>query len=277
MSVLKRLNKITVADRFAPLRGHLLTLLAELNENDWTRPTAAPGWSVKDVAGHLLGGDIGILSRERDVRPIAIDVADHQVVELVNRLNAEWVIAARRMSPRVLRDLLAYTGPQVEAYFLSLDIDATGGPVSWAGPDPAPVWFDVAREFTERWHHQQQIRDATGRPPLYQPYFLAPVLDTFVRALPHHFRQTLASPGTVVRFEISGEAGGVWFLHRMAQGWDLDCESIAIPASEVILSEDTAWRLFTKGVDRRDARSAAIIRGDADLAAPIFTATAVIG
>jgi uncharacterized protein (TIGR03083 family) len=277
MTALKHLNKITVADRFAPLRSHLQTLLAELSENDWSRPTAAPGWSVKDVATHLLGGDIGVLSRERDVRPIARNVAYPQLVEVVNRLNAEWVIAARRMSPRLLCDLLAYTGPQVEAYFLSLDIDATGGPVSWAGPDLAPVWFDLAREFTERWHHQQQIRDATGRPPLYDPYFLAPVLDTFVRALPHHFRQTAASPGTAVRFEISGEAGGVWFLHRMDQGWDLVCESTRIPASDVILSQDTAWRLFTKGVDRRDARSAALIRGDADLAAPVFTATAVIG
>jgi len=139
------------------------------------------------------------------------------------------------------------------------------------------VWFDLAREFTERWHHQQQIRDATGRPALYEPYFLAPVLDTFVRALPYHFRQTVASAGTLVRLEIFGEAGGVWFLHRMDQGWSLVSESTKAPAADVILSQDIAWRLFTRGVDRRKARAAAIIRGDAYLAAPIFTATAIIG
>jgi hypothetical protein len=88
------------------------------------------------------------------------------------------VVAARRMSPRLLRELLALIGSEVEAYFSSLDLKAIGGPVSWAGPDPASVWFDIAREFTEPWHHQQQIRDATGQPPLYDPYFLSPVLDT---------------------------------------------------------------------------------------------------
>lgn len=76
-------------------------------------------------------------------------------MDLVNRLNQEWVVAARRMSPRLLRELLALIGPQVESYFSSLDVEAIGSPVSWAGPDPAPVWFDIAREFTERRHHQQ--------------------------------------------------------------------------------------------------------------------------
>ena len=60
--------------------------------------------------------------------------------------------------------------------------------MSWAGPGPAPVWLDLAREFTGRRHHQQQIREPTGGLPLYDPYFLAPVLDTLVRALPHSFR-----------------------------------------------------------------------------------------
>jgi hypothetical protein len=64
------------------------------------------------------------------------------------------------------------------------------------------LWFDIAREFTEHWHHQQQIRDATGQPPLYDPYLLSPVLDTFVRALPHSFPHAAAPEGTVVRLEI---------------------------------------------------------------------------
>jgi hypothetical protein len=30
--------------------------------------------------------------------------------------------------------------------------------VYWAGP--VPLWFDLAREFTERWVHYRQIQDA---------------------------------------------------------------------------------------------------------------------
>jgi hypothetical protein len=152
-----------------------------------------------------------------------------------------------------------------------------GGNVSWAGPEPAPVWFDLAREFTERWHHQQQIRDATGQPPLYDRYFLAPVLDTFVRALPHAFLNTRASKGTVVRFAISGEAGGVWDVYKSEGAWILFADSPAEPVTSVILPQDVAWRLFTKGIDRGEARRLAAIEGNADLADPIFATTAIIG
>jgi uncharacterized protein (TIGR03083 family) len=283
---MKSPDKIMVVDRFAPLRTHLLTLLADLGEADWARPTAALRWSVKDVTAHLLGGDISILSGKRDgfrSQPQHVQSYD-QLIELVDRLNAEWVLAAHRMSPRLLREFLAFSGPEVEKCFASLDPMAMTGPVSWAGPDPAPVWFDLAREFTERWHHQQQIRDATGRPPLYDPYFLSLVLDTFVRALPYAFRNALAPAGTSVRFEISGDAGGVWFLHRAKEAWHLFLDSTAEfldssaePATTVVLPQDTAWRLFTKGIDREKARSLAVIAGNADLAAPIFAATAIIG
>jgi uncharacterized protein (TIGR03083 family) len=271
-------GKIIIVDRFGPLRAHLLTLLAGLDADDWDRPTAAPRWSVKDVAAHLWGGDVWILSGRRDgFRPNQEIQSHDQLIELVNRLNAEWVLAARRMSPRLLCELLAFSGPEVDACFAPLDPMAMGGAFSWVGPDPAPVWFDLSREFTERWHHQQQIRDATGRPPLYDPYFLSPVLDTFVRALPHSFRNTPAPVGTSVRFEISGEAGGVWFVYKAEEAWTLLLDSIAEPAANVSISQDIAWRLFTKGIDRERARSLSVIVGKAGLAAPIFGTTSVIG
>ena len=67
------------------------------------------------------------------------------MVDMVDGLNEEWVVATPRMSPRLLRELLALTRLEVEAYFSSLDLGAIGGPVSWAGPDPAPVWFASPR------------------------------------------------------------------------------------------------------------------------------------
>ena len=108
---MKSPDKIIVVDRFAPLRAHLLTLLAELGEDDWGRPTAAARWSVKDVAAHLLGGDIAILSGKRDGFRSNQEInSNTELIELVDRLNAEWVLALRRISPRLLRELLAFCG-----------------------------------------------------------------------------------------------------------------------------------------------------------------------
>jgi uncharacterized protein (TIGR03083 family) len=270
---------ILVLDRFAELRSRLQELLAGLSPEEWDRRTAAPLWTVKDVAAHLLGGDIGILSRRRDAfTPPGKSIRNHhELIELINELNATWVSAARRMSPNVLRDQLAHTGPQVEEYFATLDPMSSGEPVSWAGPGRAPVWLDLAREFTERWHHQQQIRDATGRAPLYERRFFAPVLDAFIRALPNTFHEVDASEGTVVKVEITGDAGGRWFLRREAQAWDLYTNVSDAPAAEVVLPQDAAWRLFTKGMSREEAARRAAVRGDPALAARVFHTISIIG
>jgi uncharacterized protein (TIGR03083 family) len=49
-----------------PLRGELTVLLASLPDGDWTLPTPCPGWSVHDLAAHLLGVEFGNVSVRRD-------------------------------------------------------------------------------------------------------------------------------------------------------------------------------------------------------------------
>ena len=41
------------------LRSELAALLTSLTGADWAQPTFCPGWSVHDVAAHLLGGELG--------------------------------------------------------------------------------------------------------------------------------------------------------------------------------------------------------------------------
>ena len=275
---------ILVAHLFPELLDALLNLLNSLSDEQWRRATACAGWSVKDVAAHLLGGDVGVLSRQRDgYRPPATAQIDRwdNLVAIINELNERWVAAARRMSPRVLRDLLALTGEQAAAYFGSLDPYALGQPVSWASPGPAPVWLDLAREYTERWHHQQHIRDAVERPGLTEARYLAPVLHTFVQALPHTYRDVDAPVGTMVALTISGGAGGRWLLrqegprHPEDNAWSL-YEGEHEAATEVTLDPDTAWRTFTKGMPIVVARQRAQTTGDERLALKMLKSTTII-
>ena len=277
---MKSPGKICVVERFAPLRERLLTLLAELADDDWVRPTAAPGWSVKDVATHLLGGDISILSYHRDGFRSAQKIDSYaDLVELVDRLNREWITAARRFSPQLLREFLAFTGPQVEACFAAKGSHENGRPgFHGRGRTRRNLYgLILLANLRSGGITQQQIRDASGRFPLYEPYFFAPVLDTFVRALPHAFRNTNAPSGTSVRFEIAGDAGGLWCLYKVDECWALILDVPNEPTTTVVLPQDVAWRLFTKGFDREKARSLASIGGRAELAAPIFATTAIIG
>jgi uncharacterized damage-inducible protein DinB len=60
-----RLSEVPVVDVRGPLtaqRGRLLNLLTSLSEAQWALPTAAPDWSVKDIALHLLDVDLGWLA-----------------------------------------------------------------------------------------------------------------------------------------------------------------------------------------------------------------------
>jgi uncharacterized protein (TIGR03083 family) len=266
------LSPIDTLSLFPGERSWLLELLGNLSVADWEAPTVCPGWSVKDVAAHLLGDDIGRLSWGRDgyVNPAfaaGLDVATLPgLVAAIDRQNAVWVTGTRRISPGLLIELLRMTGELTGAYFASLDMTALGMPVDWAGPEQAPVWLDIAREYTERWVHQQHIRDAVGRPGLKERRWFAPVLDAFVRGLPRVLRDAPVPDGATLRLIISGDAGGEWVALRQDDDWMLGtAPGMAVDAT-VEFDEDRAWRLFTKGVSKVEARRVARIEGDEALA-----------
>lgn len=271
-------SPIIVSHLFPELLDGLLALLSSLSAKDWDRATVCKSWSVKDVSLHLLSVEIGNLSRKRDAfspSPGPVKGPD-ELLERINDLNATWVQATQRISPRLLCDLLQFTGSQACEYFQSLDPYQFGEPVSWAGPDPAPVWLDLAREYTERWHHQQHIRDAVGRSGFKQPRFMEPVLDTFVRALPHTYRTVSAPDGTIVTLTISGRAGGQWSLLREEDLWKLYLDLGGTPDAEVTVDEDIAWRLFSKGISQTEGDAQVIVTGNQQLGRHVLDMVSII-
>ena len=137
--------------------------------------------------------------------------------------------------------------------------------ISWAGEEKSANWFDTAREFTERWHHQQQIRLAVNKPGIMTRELYHPVLDCFLRALPFTYRTVSAKPGTYVQINVSGECGGSWHLSRAEQGWQLTEEPLGDKLSETTIPQEIAWRIFTKGIDRESALLQVKISGDTQL------------
>lgn len=274
---MRSLQPVLTGELFGELRRELLSLLKGLSDEEWNKPTAAAKWNVKDVALHILGGDVGNLSRRRDAFSLKADLSSYEkLVAFINEINASWVEAGQRMSAPLLIDLLEHVGRQADEYFAGLDPFAIGGPVDWAGNEPMPVWFDAAREYTERWHHQQQIRDATGRRGLYERRLFEPVMNTFVRALPWSFRGVAAANGTTVRLALYGVLEKEWSLIRGAQNWELSEGHHGGRATDVRIAAEDAWKIFTRGIPRADALARAEIRGDRNLAEKVLETVAVI-
>jgi uncharacterized protein (TIGR03083 family) len=282
-----QLQPVLTLHLFPDERRALLDLLSALDAAHWAAPTVCPGWSVKDIAAHLVGDDLGRLSGGRDhyssggLQWTGQGDFSKTLLLWVNEANERWVVAARRLSPRLLIDLLRWSGEETQRYFETLDMDEIGEPVTWAGPEPAPVWLDIAREYTERWLHQAQIRDATGQPSLTEPHLFAPVLDTFVRALPHAFRETDVPTGTHVLLRITGVGGQgfpplQWSLLREDARWSLLDSAEKEPVTTITLDADTAWRLFTRGLAKSEARGRAHITGERRLGDKVLDTVSII-
>jgi uncharacterized protein (TIGR03083 family) len=266
-----------VADLFAPMRAELLRILHGLSDAEWEAPTACPGWSVRDVTLHILGDDAGLLSnlRDHDGQYGAFTQFD-DLVTFINQRNAVWIEANRRLSRRILLHLLGVLGAEWQAYTAGVDPDAPFGPIGWTGNDHAPMGLHLARELTEYWMHHQHVADAVGVTSLKERRFMHPVLSTFIYCLPRTYAQTDAPMDTLVKVIITGEGAGEWHLVREAQRWQLYAQTDLSPAVAITLGDDTAWRLFTKGLDLAAIPGRLHIEGDQTLGMVMAQAVAIL-
>jgi hypothetical protein len=249
-----------VADLFPVVSRRLLDLLRSLALDEWHRPTVSSRRTVKDIVSHLLDGSLRRLSLQRDgysppdgsARPRP----GEPLVAFLTRLNDEWEIGTRRLSPQVLIALTEWADAGLAELFQSLDPHGTAiFPVAWAGEEASENWMDVARDYTEKWHHTQQLFDATGRASTITGRDLYhPCLDTFMRALPFTFRSVEAGVGTVVAVEVTGEAGGLWSVERRDSGWVQVPVPPRRPTATVTMDEQTAWKVVTKRRSREAVR-----------------------
>ena len=264
---------------FPKLDQKLTELLHSLRPDEWHKPTLAKQWTVKDIAAHLLDGNLRVISQMRDNYfgdPPGPIHSYQDLVDYLNRLNADFVKAARRMSPALITDLLESTGSLYVEQFRKLDpFSLAMFAVSWAGQTESPNWFHIAREYTEKWHHQQQIREAVGKQGIMSREFFFPLIDTFMQALPHTYRNTKAPDETCIQVTVTTDAGGIWKLVRNKSKWEFNNDAYQ-PKADIVLDPDTAWKLFTKGIRAEEAGRKIEIKGDPALGKPILSMLAVM-
>jgi uncharacterized protein (TIGR03083 family) len=274
------LASIEIAHLFPILNARLIELLRSLDAREWGLPTVAGAWTVKDVAAHLLDTQQRLVSRlrgEPQLPPPSI-VSNADLVAFIDRLNEDGVRRYRRLNPDELIALMDEGSRPFADHHRSLDpyADAPFG-VSWAGEETSPNWFHTARELTERWHHQQQIRLATGKPGIMTRELYHPVLDCFMRALPFAYRTKVRAPATLARVNVAGDCGGSWYLRRDSSAWRLVAAPEGQLVAETTIPQEIAWRIFTKGIARDEAERLVRVCGDADLGRHVLEMIAIVG
>ena len=258
---------IDVLHLFPKLNSSLIEVLSGLDQRQWNNGTLCKDWNVKDIAAHLLDGALRRLSIGRDAyRAESPEIKSYQdLLNYLNGLNASWVNACRRVSPEIILEQLKLVQGQLIQYLEGLDPDAKAiFPVSWVGEAVSTNRFDIAREYTERWLHQQQIRQAVGAKPILDRELYHPFLQICMQALPYHFKGIESPDETLIRVEIVGEAGGVWPMIRSGQKWEFTDAAGEI-ASQIYIDQNIAWMLFSKGIEINQAGQYWQVTGDQEL------------
>jgi len=263
---------------FAVERDRLTELLAGLQAPDWERPSPCPGWTVLGLCCHLVGDDLGLLARNRDgfLGTPAPAGSEAEFAAWLDELQAEWVRAARRLSPRLVTDLLRWAGPQISVMFAGEDVRGRTASVSWAGPDLVPAWLGQARELSEYWIHRQQILQALGRPSDLRADLAGPVLDALRWAYPYRLARALARPGDTVSISVTGPLARTWHLVAAETGWQFGDQPGPRLAGSLAMNAEQAWRLLTNNMPaagQADLR----VSGDDEITSILLRTRAIIG
>ena len=271
---IKTLHLVPILDQ------KLIGLLSSLAKEDWDKSTLAKQWTVKDIVAHLLDGNLRTLSMLRDdyygEKPK--NISDYRgMVNYLNSLNADWVKAFKRISPKVLIELLENSCREYCHYLNQLDLveNATWA-VAWAGEIESKNWFHIAREYTEKWHHQKQIREAVGADGLMERELYFPLIQTFMMALPHTYRNVKAINGSSIAVVITGDSGGKWIIEYAKETWEFAENEIANVSAQVEIEQEDAWKLFTKGLSHDEAIQRINFKGSVELGKEILKMVAVM-
>jgi uncharacterized protein (TIGR03083 family) len=137
-------------------------LLGGLDDADWATPTGLPGWDVQAVVAHIIGTEAMLLGESAPPVEIDTDVRTH-VRNDIARFNEAWVIALADETPAaVLARFRDHVARRLEA------LDATTEE-AWETVGFTPAGQDTYGRFMrirafDCWMHEQDIRDAVGRP-----------------------------------------------------------------------------------------------------------------
>jgi uncharacterized protein (TIGR03083 family) len=177
-------------------------LLGELSDDEWRRPSPLPGWSVQDNVAHIVGTE-AMLAGEPGPS-IEIDrEANAHVRNDIGAFNEQWVESLRAVpSNEVLSRFRELTGARLAALEAMSEEEWNAESFTPAGKDTYGRFMQI-RVF-DCWLHEQDIRDAVGRPGHETGLAVEVVLDEMATALGFVVgKKAGAEPGQSVTFALT--------------------------------------------------------------------------
>jgi uncharacterized protein (TIGR03083 family) len=196
--------KERAVDALTDVWSRLDQLLSTLEAEEWSRPTALPGWDVKDNVAHIIGTEAMLLG---ELPAVEINRADHPHVRNdIGAFNEQWVESMRSESASNLLNRLR------DVTSRRLRVLDTMEPDEWDAESFTPAGQDTYGRFIrirafDCWMHEQDIREAIGRPGGHGGPAAVLAIEEMATAMGFVVGKRAAAPaGSRVRFELSGPA-----------------------------------------------------------------------
>ncbi len=185
------------ADVFASLR-HFHDLVASMPSEAWSTPTECPGWDVHDVVAHVVTFE-SMLAGEPTPE---VDFDDSNVRNDLGRMNEAWVESVRSLPHD---ELLAQLSAVVARRQAELDAmtPADFDEVGWSPVGQVPRSRFLQVRVMDVWFHEQDIREAIGRPGGQDRLLVERVLSEILNMIGYVVVKRAKVPdGTSVRFQV---------------------------------------------------------------------------
>jgi len=243
-------------------------LLDSLSDEDWSTPTDLPGWDVRDNVAHLIGIEATLLG---ELAPeVSPELAERPHVHNdLGAMNEAWVESFRSVAPQQVlaryRDVVARRSEALRAM-----TDEEFAAPSWTPVGEADyARFMQIRTF-DCWFHEQDVREAVGRPGNLDTAPAVESLDEVVRMLGYVVGKRAGAPqGSAVTFSLQGPI-------RREVHVAVDGRAQVVPALErdpdttIRLGSDTFMRLAGGRVEARAVLDRVQVDGDVDLGTRIL-------
>jgi uncharacterized protein (TIGR03083 family) len=244
-------------------------LLRSLDDDDWSRPTDLPGWTVRDVAAHLAALESALAG---DPGP-DVDVGAEGGTDLSSAYTQAGVDARADRTPQ---ELVEEFTDAVLRRAAELDAHPPDDPRAKPPHDVGGVGWDwqtlLRNRVIDLWVHEQDIRRAVDRPGGLDTPGAQPVTQTFLGALPFVIgKRAEAEPGSSVLVVVDGHPRGY------AMDDDGRCRPTdAVPEHPTVRLQMDTETLAVLGAGRRDPLMVDVaIAGDRGLGERILQSMAV--
>lgn len=241
-------------------------LLDDLSDDEWARSSPLPGWDVKDNVAHMIGTEQMLLGQPSP--DVEIDRSDYPHVHNdIGAFNEVWVEHLRPSPPASIR----YQFQQSTTDRLAMLEKMSQG--EWDADSFTPAGRSTYGRFMQIrvfdcWLHEQDIRDATGRPGHSTGLGVEVTLDEMETAMGFVVgKKAGIESGQSVRFDLTDGGAVVRSVavdvgDRARVVEELDGE----PTATITLPVGVMTRLCAGRVDLADVRSEVTLGGDTDRA-----------